>query len=303
MRNTLLKLGKSCACPLAVGALIVGIGSMPVCAQAYSTITSPIHESFSITGSGGSGGSGSIWSDMVFSSYGADGWGWAGGAGGVQGNAAITATGGTSSPSNEAFRFRIGATVDSLNTTYGAGNWTIANPMLAFSSSYSKQNNPRFGLGSGTFDIYWLGNDNWAQSKGTSTDRQLNPVYAKNEADLSTWAGTQALLGSETFTTGTSGYVNLSYDLSPASLFVNDLLSASATGGNNDVSLYLMATSDTLGMVIFTGGQGQALPTLSFDVVSAPAPVPEPGSVLLLGTGLLVAVGVVGIKRRVPLAS
>jgi hypothetical protein len=258
------------------------------------------HQSISIVGSGGSGGAGSTASDMIFSSYSAvDGWGWAGGAGGVQGSLSKTNTGGNALAANEALSFNIGSIVDSLNTSYGAGNWGIANASLSFASSYSVQNNSRFGIGSGTFDIYWMGNDNWAQSKGTPSDRQLNPVYANNGAALQSWAGSTSLLGSETFAvpTGGSGYVNLSYNLASDSSFFSDILSASASGTNKATSFYLMSTADTLGMIIFTGGQGQALPTLSFDVVSV-TPVPEPESISLFLAGLGV-IGAIVRRRRV----
>jgi hypothetical protein len=260
------------------------------------------HESVSIQNSGGLGGAGATTSDMVFASYGSDGWGWAGGAGGVQGSLAITNTGGYALAANETFKFNVGSVVDSLNTTYGAGNWAISNPTLTFASSYSTQNNSRFGIGSGSFDIYWVANDNWTQSKGTTTDHQLNPVYATSQSSLDTWAGSSALLGSESFAVQSSGYVNLSYSLASNSLFLSDLLSASASGSNKSASLYLMGTSDSLGMIIFTGGQGQALPTLSFDVVSieqpsmalaavsAPVPEPENYAMFLAGLGLIGAI-------------
>jgi len=255
------------------------------------------HESVAILSSGGSGGSGATTSDMVYASYSSsDGWGWAGGAGSVQGNLSITNTGGNASPANETFKFNVGSTVDSLNTTYGTGNWSIANATLTFASSYSVQNNPRFGVGSGTFDIYWVGSDSWAQSKGTTTDRQLNPIYASSASALQTWAGSESLLGSESFAVAGSGYVNLSYSLASDSSFINDIITASATGNNNSASLYLMGTSNTLGMIIFTGGQGQALPTLSFDVVSVTAvPEPESYAMFLAGLGML---GAIARRRR-----
>ncbi len=232
---------------------------------------------FSIQGTGGLGGAGTSASDMVFKTYGADGWGWAGGAGGVQGSAAITNTGGTSIPTNEVFQFNLGTSMQTLNSLYGEGAWEITNLKLTFASSYAKQNNSRFGVGSGTFSIYWVENDNWAQSKGTADDKQRNPIYASTEEELSTWAGGASLLGEEAFTIPPdgSGYVTLTYNLSPTLLVLNDLLT------DDSLSLYLMGTSDSLGMIIFTGGQGQALPTISFDVVSV---VPEPGIAALLTT-------------------
>lgn len=236
--------------------------------------------SFSISSSGGSGGAGASTSDMIYQTFQtSDGWGWAGGAGGVQGSGAVTNAGGASSPANETFKFKgVGASVDTWNRNYGVGNWAISNVQLTFYSSYSVQNNSRFGRGSGTFDIYWVANDNWAQTKGTSTDRQLNPIYASSGPDLLAWSGSQALLGSKTFTLGASGYVGLTFSLDAQTAFLNDIYSASAAG-NPSVSLYLMATSDTLGMIIFTGGQSQPLPTMTFDVVS----VPEPGVSGLIG--------------------
>lgn len=262
-------------------AIVAGLASI-VHADILTTV------SVSITGTGGSGGSGTTASDMVFENYQtSDGWGWAGGAGGVQGTLATTNSGGYSAAANEVFRFSIGATIDSLNATYGAGNWTVTNVTLNFNSSYAKQNNSRFGVGSGTFDIYWVGNDAWAQSKGTESDRGTNPIYASDEATLAAWAGSTSLLGSEEFiiASGATGYVNLNYELGLTEELLNDILAATAAS-NPDISLYLMATSETLGMIIFTGGQGQSLPTLSFDVVA----VPEPASVAILaltGAGLL----------------
>lgn len=243
------------------------------------------HESVSVLNSGGAGGAGASTTDMVFAQFGSDGWGWAGGAGAVQGTGALTNQGaGVPSPAaNEALKFNVGAVVDSLNAAYGAGNYTIANPVLTFTSSYARQNNSRFGTGSGTFDIYWVGKDSWAQTTGTLNDKQLNPIYASSAAALLPWSGSQSFLASETFAipAGGSGFVNLSYPLPLDDSFTADILGASAIGAspaNPAASLYLMGTSDSLGMIIFTGGQGAALPTLSFDVVS----VPEPTSAALL---------------------
>lgn len=262
---------------------------MPCIAQADYLETISV----SITGTGGAGGAGTTASDMVFETYGPDGWGWAGGAGGVQGDQAITNTGGYSIAANEVFRFNVGSIVDGLDSNYGAGNWTVDNLSLSFNSSYNQQNNSRFGRGSGDFDIYWVANDNWAQSRGTVDDRQLNPIYAGDAASLLSWSGSQALLNSEYFDCSGTGYVHLSYSLDEASLFVDDILFASASS-NPDLTLYLMGMSDTLGMIIFTGGQGQTLPTLTFDVVDTAA-VPIPGAVWLLGSGIL---GLVGMRKK-----
>ena len=198
---------------------------------------------------------------------------------------------------NEALKFNVGATVDGLNTTYGAGNWTVANPVLTFASSSMKQNNSRFGVGSGTYDVYWVANDGWAQSAGTLNDKQLNAIYASTGADLLPWSGSQTLLSSQTFTsinppTTTASYQTVTVNLPTAATFVNDLTTASAAAGSNPAaSLYLMGTSSSLGMIIYSGGQGQALPTLSFDVVSVPEPTIAGLALVAGGTDRAAAAG------------
>lgn len=271
--------------------MALSVGSMPMLAQAGMLAD----ESVSISSSAGLGGTGTSASDMVYQNYGSDGWGWAGGAGSVQGSQSITNSGGNAAAANEALSFNVGTLVNSLNTQYGAGDWTVSNLSLSFASSYSAQNNNRFGVGSGTFDIFWVGNNSWAQSAGTLTNRGTNPVYASSATALSAWSGNQELLGAETFTVpgGGSGYVNLSYSLAQSASLVNEITSASTTS-NEAVSLYLMATNPSLGMIMFTGGQGQALPTLSFEVDSV-TPTPIPAAVWLLGSGLF---GLLGLKRR-----
>jgi hypothetical protein len=234
-----------------------------------------------------------------------DGSSWAGGAAGVQGPAGTRVGGGSALAANVAFKYNIGSVVDSLNATYGAGAWTIENPNLSFQYTLYA-NNTRFNGGAGTFDIMWVGNDSWVQGSN-------NPIFATSATALSGWSGNQALLASEYYDWSTPTYQGTTADLSTGawvtdktgnrqsvmnyslgtdSLFLDDILSASA-GGNSAVSLYLMATSDTLGLCIFTGGASM-LPTLSFDVVDA-APVPIPAAAWLLGSGI---VGLVGVRRR-----
>jgi hypothetical protein len=266
-------------------------------------------ESFALPSSGGSQGSGVTTQDMVYQSYNStDGWGWAGGQAAVQGSSAVHGTPPNTTSviaANEAFKFNVGSAVDTLNSTYGVGNWTIANATLSFSSSTGgyEQVNSRFGHGSGSYDIYWVANDSWVQSKGTldPLDRELNPVYASSSGALSDWAGSLALLASAYFSDTGSGYISVSDTLALDPLFVNDILTASASGDSN-MSLYIMGMSDTIGMSIFTGGQNQAVPDLRFDVVDV-APVPIPGTILLFGPGLAALVAVrkkIGGPVRLP---
>ena len=253
-------------------------------------------ESFSISsGAGGSGGAQT--SDMILS----DGTSWSGGAVGVQGASGFNNLGGHTAAADVTFKYNLGARVDSLNATYGAGNWTIANPQLTFQYTLYA-NNSRFNAGAGSLNIYWVGNDNWTQ--GTA-----NPAYATSAATLAAWAGSDALLTTEFYNWTTPGYTGsyadlgtgawvtdktgirqstLSYGLSLDSSFVSDITSASASSDPN-LSLYLMPTSDSLGLCIFTGG-GTTLPTLTFNVVA----VPEPSAMAMMLSSLL---GLVAIRR------
>ncbi len=227
---------------------------------------------------------------MIFS----NGTSWSGGAVGVQGSASLKAGGGSALAANVTLKFNIGSFVESLNSAYGLGNWAVSNVKLSFQYTLYA-NNTRFNSGAGTFDIYWVANDSWVQ--GTSS-----PAYATTSTSLSNWSGEQALLASEYYDWTTPGYTGtatdltsgqwatdssgtrqstLSYDLGSNASFLGDILTASSSGDSN-ISLYLMSTSDTTGITIFTGG-GTSLPTLTFDVVSVPEP--GAGTMILLGAG------------------
>lgn len=238
-------------------------------------------ESFKVSSSAGQMGANATTTDMIIQNNPS----WSGGAVGVQGNASTKVGGGSPPAANVTFKFNVGPTVDTLNSTYGAGNWTISNVQLSLQYTLYA-NNTRFGGGAGTFDIYWVGNDTWTQ--GTN-----DPVYATDQTTLNTWAGSSSDLASINFpwTSTPADPTNpsqwqtsqsippVSYDLSATAGLVNDVTSATGAADPN-VSLYLMATDNTLGMCIFTGGSPN-LPTLSFDVIS----VPEPAAATMLALG------------------
>ncbi len=249
--------------------------------------------SFVVSSGAGQTGAGASTSCMVMS----DGSSWSGGAVGVQGD---NSTGLLASPplaSNVTFKFSIGSFIDSVNSTYGSGNWAVSNIRLTFQYTLYA-NNSRFGGGAGDFDIYWVANDAWIQ--GTNT-----PAYAQSESELSLWSGGDSLLASEYYDWSTPSYQGTASDkgtsvwvtdktgsrqstmscsLDSTAEFLVDITTA-GSGGNSDVSLYLMSMSDTLGLCIFTGG-ASILPTLTFDVVS----IPEPGpfGLLAMGAGVVV---------------
>ena len=154
-----------------VAAFAAILAALSATAHADTIVSVPI------VGSGGSGGSGTSASDMVYAQYqtGGDGWGWAGGAGAVQGNAAVNNSGGSTSSANEALNFNIGSAIDSLNAEYGVGDWEISGSTLSFASSYAKQNNSRFGVGSGDFNIFWVANNTWYQTQAPLPTAEPTP--------------------------------------------------------------------------------------------------------------------------------
>jgi hypothetical protein len=274
---------------------------LPSLAQASTVLD---HVAISINSTAG-GAAGVTTSDMVDSA----GTVWQGGAVGVQGGGSLNNAGANAVPAIVAWKYDVGSVVDSLNDTYGAGQWSIENAQVSFRYTLYA-NNSRFGAGAGDFDVYWVGNDSWVYQTS-------DPVFADNETGLAAWAGEESLLAEAYYSWSTPTYTgtyddlntsvwstdktgdrqsSMAVDLDLETLFLEDILTASADG-DNWVSLYLMAASDTVGICIFTGGAGSGienLPTLTFDVVDTAA-VPIPGAVWLLGSGLL---GLVGMRRR-----
>ncbi|MDR3764764.1 MAG: chitobiase/beta-hexosaminidase C-terminal domain-containing protein [Acidobacteriota bacterium] len=239
-----------------------------------------------IATSGGAGGSGASTSDMIFST----GAGWAGGAGGVQGYLSLNNSGTNSGTlaSNETLNFPIGSTIASLNSTYGAGNWTVTGARLTFQSSYSIQNNNRFGTGAGNYYVYYVAKNSWYE---TTSVGGTNPIYATDQTTLNTWAGSSSLLAMQSFgcalcsyspkplSNAPYGYTTVTIPLTDTAA-LNTAIAASATATIPDISLYLMQKSDTLGMIIFTGGQSQILAYLTLDVsVNVPSTLATSGDV------------------------
>jgi len=247
--------------------------------------------------------------DMILNSSPLSTWGEKG-AVGLQGPVNENLATGVSPPAADvSFKFNVGATVDALNKTYGAGNWAISNPQLTFQYTYYA-NNSIFGGGAGSFETYWVANDSWAFSnKGSEPTSTVgafkyvagtDPIFAADATALANWSTGQSDLGSTTYNwlspqnnphyndwstdkTGPNQGM-LTDNLAADPTFLNDVSSATAAS-NPNVSLYLIPNSSTLGLTIFTGG-GNVSPEFSFQVIS----VPEPASLALmtLATGLLV---------------
>jgi len=259
--------------------------------------------------------------EVVNTSTGLGTWGERG-ACGLQGNQSIYPSGSsyvTQPPSVVAMKFNIGSTIDTLNTTYGAGNWTISNPKITLQYTYYA-NNSNFGAGAGTFETYVIQNNSWYFSNnGTGGPGLFNgytpgedPIYAADPGTLATWSGGQADLGSTTYkwlsppgvsvgpSTVNPNYSSWSTDktgvnqglltdtLANDPLLVSDVTGATAAA-NANVSFYMIPNDATLGICIFTGG-GTSEPTLNFEVDG----VPEPSSIALAG----LCAGAALLRRR-----
>lgn len=261
----------------ATGLLCIGFAAPALASPVLATLN------LITANGGGQTGAGAETNAMIV----ADGTYWSGGAAGLQGsnsqNPYLTAP---PKAANITFKFDTAPSVQSLNAQYGDGNWAIGAARLSWKVTFYA-NNSRFGGGAGNFDIYWVSQDNWNATVG---DARPNPPYATTEAALAAWSPDISLVRGGaffdwhppeyfspppywmTYKTNDPWVPTLSYDLA----ITPQLLDDASAGGL--VSFYLMSTSDTLGMTIFTGGytsgtgtEGQ--PTLSLDIVAAPEPV------------------------------
>jgi autotransporter-associated beta strand protein len=254
-------------------------------------------ESFSLPDGQGNSAAAPYMDEVVNTSPSLSTWGESG-AIGLQGSQSIYPNGSggyvNNPPSTVAFKFNVGSVVDSLNATYGVGNWTISNTTLTMQYTYYA-NNPVFGAGAGSFETYVVQNNSWYFSNsGSGSPGNFygyvageDPTYATSAAALPPWSGGQADLGSTTYnwlspasnpnyqgwqTDKTGPNQGLLTDILTADpLLVNDITSAS-TSSNPNISFYLVPNNATLGLTIFTGG-GRQTPTLTFNVVSAPKPI------------------------------
>jgi hypothetical protein len=179
-------------------------------------------------------------------------------------------------------RFDLSSTVSSLNSTYGAGNWSISALSLTLNTS-STVGSTLFNTPgtSGAFNISWLSNDGgWTQGTGYTTPvssagityNSLQTILAANPATL---LNTASFVAQGTLKPAT-------YSISTAN---GDFLSALAFG--DSLSLLLTPADDHVAFNftagIYSTGSNPALysPTLTLTVV------PEPQALALLGMGLL----------------
>jgi len=175
-------------------------------------------------------------------------------------------------------RFDTTATIASLNSTYGAGNWTIQSVSLQLTAT--APNNAIFNAqAAGQFAAGWMQNDSWVEGTGTPAAPQSTGLtFATLPSFLS---GSDEALGTFSFGGATSG--TNSYALSLTSGFSADM------GAGGLVSVRVSAVGSTIGYLFNsrTFGQVAARPGL---VITA---VPAPGA-----AGVFVGFGVMAVRRR-----
>jgi hypothetical protein len=177
-------------------------------------------------------------------------------------------------------------------------------------------NNSIFGGGAGSFETYYVANNNWAFGNGPSAplyggytyEAGTDPAYATSAASLLSWAGSEADLGSTTYNwlspaqdgTNYTGWITnksgpnqgvLTDALALDPNLVEAITGATLTGNAPNISFYLIPNNSALGLTIFTGG-GSETPTLNFEVDA----VPEPTSAVQVG--LCVTTALLRRRRR-----
>ena len=180
-------------------------------------------------------------------------------------------------------RFDLASTVVTLNSEYGAGDWSISSLSLTLNTSSTVGNSMFNSSGtSGSFNISWMSNDGgWIQGTGSQSPASYTGItYNSLQSALGVTPPT--LLNSASFTAqGT--LVPETFSVSTANA---DFLSALMVG--DSISLLLTPADDHVAFNFtsrsYSSGSNPALysPTLSLDVVAAP----EPATLALLVGGL-----------------
>jgi hypothetical protein len=196
---------------------------------------------------------------------------------GGAGALAIAPSTATNGEFDSVLMFNTATAVSTLNTEYGAGNWSISGLTLSLAGTPGTQgapppNNIFNAINSGVFDIDWTPDVSWVE--GTGNPNAPSPTGVNFNSISTLLQGSQSL-GSYTFTPpGNNVYAN--YNLS-----LNTDLVTNVAGGEL-VSLYFYATNSTVSYLINSRSFGTATPELTIDVTV----VPEPATVSLLAVSL-----------------
>ncbi len=188
---------------------------------------------------------------------------------GAAGSLAIAASGLPEGEFQSVLKFDLSGAVNSFNTQFGAGQWTVESVILDLTAS--PHNNQIFNaVAPGSFGISLMQNNSWTEGTGTGglpgssgvSFASLQGMFINNSVDQA--------LGTFSFGGNTSG--QNSYGLAMASGLTSDVM------GGNAISLRLFAADSAISYLM-TSRQGAAgsQPELVVDAVA----VPEPGTLTL----------------------
>jgi hypothetical protein len=166
------------------------------------------------------------------------------------------------------------AAVTNFNLLFGSNNWVITSATLQVTAQ--APNNGIFNNGAGTFQIFWITNNNWTEGTGTPSTPTMNGICYTNEPTLLD-SNSNVSLGTFSYSGATSGVLNFSLALPAA--FVN------AVSAGGEVGFYLTAASPGIGCV-FTSRNFPTSPAAWPYLKISAVPVPGISGVNLSGTNV-----------------
>ena len=181
-------------------------------------------------------------------------------------------------------QFNVTNAVNSFYSSLGAGQWAISSVTLTLTAQ--TPNNNVFNLGSGTFQVDWIGNNSWQEGTGTPASPTTNGItYAQEPSILN--PSVDESLGTFNYNGATSGQVRLTFGL--PSGFISEI----STGGL--VSFYMTATTNsTVGFTFNSRNFTTSADWPALDITAVA--VPEPSTVALLGLSCMV-LAAIGRRR------
>lgn len=195
----------------------------------------------------------------------------------VCGAAALNGRGETVGDVDTFMRFDTGSMAAEFDGVFGSGGWSVEQILLTVQEQ-SAPGNAIFGRGVGTFDVLWLGDDDWLEGTGTPRGATDDGVVFADEPGL--LAGGTAFLGQ--FTNAGADAIQ-TFGLLLAPDIIADILAGA------DISLFLRASDSATGFTFNSQnfGDPDAWPCLTVTAGAAPTTaVPEPACLLLLGAPL-----------------
>lgn len=170
-------------------------------------------------------------------------------------------------------QFNLGGAVNSFNTMFGVGQWSIESVALQLSAAPANNaifNTPATGL----FGISWMQNDSWSEGSGTPATPGASGITFASMQSTYISAGDEGL-GTFSFGGATSGAFSYLLGLTPG--FTADLL----TGDN--LSLRLFAADSSVSGVFNSRSFGTVANRPLLTIVA----VPEPGTLAMAGLGIV----------------